>query len=297
MKRIITLAVTVFFFMSTASAQMREIYVNTNQTTPTLCSLSFYSPSQGFVAFSGWIGFTTDSGRTMSPRSITTSNVNYNGFSVNLTFGFDIMGIKAFDQNTLIAYGDYGAVPAILYSADGGNTFTLIFQSQANPNQISLTNGVAAMDFAPGTNTGFAVDEDRILETTNSGLTWSVNSTNLSSYYNYVQALDVNNVFVGCTYNNAASKLQKTTNGGSSWQLVTLPAPTSTAKLSSVFFLNATTGWLVMEDNGTGYFYGTTNGGNSWVQLNNVQANPFPANKMKFVDTNTGFAVDAQNTT
>jgi photosystem II stability/assembly factor-like uncharacterized protein len=297
MKRIITLAVTVFFFMSTASAQMREIYLNTSQTTNTLCSLSFYSPSQGFVAFSSFIGFTTDSGRTMSPRIITNNNVNYNGFSVNLTFGFDIMGIKAFDQNTLIAYGDYGAVPAILYSTDGGNTFTLIFQSQANPNQISLTNGIAAMDFAPGTNTGFAVDEDRILETTNNGLTWSVNSTNLSSYYNYVQTLDVNNVFVGCTYNNAASKLQKTTNGGSSWQLVTLPAPTSTAKLSSVFFLNASTGWLVMEDNGTGYFYKTTDGGNSWVQLNNVQANPFPANKMKFVDANTGFAVDAQNTT
>ncbi|HEX9514402.1 MAG TPA: FG-GAP-like repeat-containing protein [Puia sp.] len=295
-KYISTLAVAAFFCVLASSAQMRKIYLNTDQTSNDLCKLSFYSPSQGFVAFSSWIGFTTDSGRTFAQKTITPSNVDYNGYSVNLTFGFGIMGIKSFDQNTLIVYGDYGSIPAILYSVDGGNTFKLIFQSQINPSQVSLTNGVADMGFAPSSNTGFAVDEDRILKTTDKGLTWSIISTSLSSYYNYVQALDVNNVFAGTTYYNATSKLQKTTNGGSSWQTVTLPAPTNNAKLTAVYFLNASAGWILMVDNGTGYFYKTTDGGSSWILLNNVQANPFPAAKMKFIDNNTGFAVNGQNT-
>lgn len=295
-KYLLSLTAAALFFAATASAQMREIYLNTDSTTNELCKLNFYSPSQGFVAFSSWIGFTTDSGRTFAQKTITLSNVNYNGYPANLTFGFGIMGINAFDQNTLIAYGDYGAIPSILYSTDGGNTFTLIFNSQINPNSISVTNGVAAMDFAPTTNTGFAVDEDRILESTNKGLTWSVIYTSLQSYYNYVQALDVNNVVVGAINYYNPSKLQKTTDGGVTWQALTLPAPTTTAKLTAAFFLNPTTGWIVMQDNGLSWFYNTSNGGTTWKLLNNVQANSFPAATMKFVDANTGYAVDGQNT-
>ena len=285
MKYLSTLALVTFLCVLTSSAQMRKIYSNTDQTSNDLCKLSFYSPSQGYVAFSSWIGFTADSGRTFAKKPITLSNVNYNGYSVNLTFGFSIMGVKSFDQNNLLVYGDYGAIPAILYSVDGGNTFKLVFHSQINPLKVSLTNGVADMDFSPNTNTGFAVDEDRILKTTDKGLTWSIISTSLNSYYNYVQALDASNVFAGATYYDAASKLQKTVNGGSSWQAVTLPAPTSNAKLTAVYFLNASAGWILMVDNGKGYFYKTTDGGSSWILLNNIQANPFPASKINLLTT------------
>jgi photosystem II stability/assembly factor-like uncharacterized protein len=295
-KHLLSLAVATFFWVSASQAQMRNIYQNTDATSNDLCKLSFYSPSQGFVAFSAWIGFTTDSGRTFARKTITLSNVDYNGYPVNLTFGFDIKGIRAFDANTLIVYGDYGAIPAILYSTDGGNTFKVIFHSQIDPLQISLTNGVAAMDFVPGSNTGYAVDEDRILTTTDKGLTWSVSYTHLKAYYNYVQAFDVNNVIVGCTYSDAASLLQKTTNGGASWQTLTLPAPSGTARLTQAWFINAATGWIVLSDNDGGYVYRTTDGGGSWTLLNNVQANPFPAMRMKFVDNTTGYAVDGQNT-
>src|SRR5258708_30349258 len=111
-KYISTLAVAAFFCVLASSAQMRKIYLNTDQTSNDLCKLSFYSPSQGFVAFSSWIGFTTDSGRTFAQKTITPSNVDYNGYSVNLTFRFSIMVINSFDQNTLILYGDYGSIPA-----------------------------------------------------------------------------------------------------------------------------------------------------------------------------------------
>ncbi|MBS1662836.1 MAG: VCBS repeat-containing protein [Bacteroidetes bacterium] len=271
---------------------MRKVFLDTDQSYNSLCKLSFYSPSQGFVAFSNWIGFTSDSGRTFIHKTITFNNVNFNGYSVNLTFGFDIMGIKSFDQNTLIVYGNYGSIPAILYSLDGGNTFKLVFHSQINPLQISLSNGVADMDFVANSTTGFAVDEDRILKTTDQGQSWSVLYTSLKSYYNYIQAFDANTVYAGATYYDAASKLQKTINGGVSWQTVSFPLPRPDARLTAVYFLNANTGWIVVG----GAFYKTVDGGGSWVLLNNTQANPFPAAKMKFFDNNLGFAVDFQNT-
>jgi hypothetical protein len=68
--------------------------------------ISFYSPSEGYVAFRDWIGFTNDSGRTFTKKYVTQTNVDYGLNNVNLTFGFSIEGVKAFSQNTVIVYGD-----------------------------------------------------------------------------------------------------------------------------------------------------------------------------------------------
>src|SRR5215204_6450684 len=100
--RLIFLLATFFSFTTTVSAQMRQVHLETpayNQVH----KMSFYSPSEGYVAFNDWISYTTDSGRTYTPKYITYGNVNYNGYSVNLTLGFSIAGVKAFNQNTIIA--------------------------------------------------------------------------------------------------------------------------------------------------------------------------------------------------
>jgi hypothetical protein len=84
-------------------SQMRKIYsdlVPNNHNG--INKLSFYSPSEGYVAFNKWIGYTADSGRSFSSRSITFSNVDWTGYSVNLTFGFGITGVKAFDKNNIL---------------------------------------------------------------------------------------------------------------------------------------------------------------------------------------------------
>ena len=99
---------------STIYAQMRQVHQD-NTPGNEINKISFYSPSAGYVAFRDWIGFTTDSGHTFTKKYITTGNVDYNGHSVNITFGFAINGVKAFSQDTLLAYGDYGLVSAILY--------------------------------------------------------------------------------------------------------------------------------------------------------------------------------------
>lgn len=286
----ITLIYFILYFST--NAQMRQLYVD-NIADNHIYKMSYYSPSQGFVAFRDWIGYTTDSGRTFTKKYITIGNVNYNGFSVNLTFGFGISGVKAFNQNTIIAYGDYGFVPAILYSTDGGNSFTLVYHSQYN--SLQLSTGITDIIFPSNGNIGYAIDADRILKTTNQGLSWFVIRTDPNSYFDYLEAVDDNNVFALCAHYNA-NKLLKTNNGGSNWQTVPFPVLTGGLMIYS-YFLNANTGWLNMYDAANNhYLYKTLNGGINWTLQNNLEATPFLCSKMKFMDNNTGYAISEQNT-
>jgi hypothetical protein len=156
------------FLQLAASAQMRQIYLDADSTN-TINKLSFYAPNEGYAAFEHWIGYTTDSGKTFTKLYITIANVNVGNYPVNYTLGFGIAGVKAFDKNTLIVYGDYGFVPSILYSTDGGNSFTLIFWSQVtlHPDLPGITDIV----FPQNDNIGYAIDADRILKTTDKGVT------------------------------------------------------------------------------------------------------------------------------
>ena len=273
---------------SKVNAQMRQVYLDNFQANNELLKLSFYSSSEGYAGFDYWVGYTTDTGRTFTKKYITIGNVNYNGYSVNLTFGFGIAGVQAFSQNNLLVYGHYGLVPSILRSTDGGNTFTLIFHSQYDP--FALSTGIADMIFPQSNTIGFAVDADRILKTTNQGLSWSVVRTDPGSYFTNLEAVDNNNVFALST-DYATNKLLKTTNAGASWQTVNLPV-LPIGKMSYAHFLTATTGWLSMYDNNNDYsFYKTTNGGSSWTLQNDLVATPFRCGKMKFTDANTGYAL------
>lgn len=279
-------------FCNAASAQMRQVYLD-NVAGNEVYKLSFYSASEGYVAFRDWVGFTQDSGRTFSKKYITLGNVNFGNYNVNITFGFGISGVKAINQNTLIVYGDYGFVPAILYSVNGGSSYTLIFHSQYNPMQLS--GGVMDMIFPENNGTGYATDADRILKTTNQGLTWSAVKIEPGSFYNRLMAVDNNTVFALCT-DYVYNKLIKTTNGGTSWQTVTAPIIPG-GKIISAFFLTATTGWISMYDSDNKYyFYKTTNGGSTWTLMNDTEATPFGTYKMHFTDVNTGFALVGQFT-
>ncbi|MBS1605064.1 MAG: IPT/TIG domain-containing protein, partial [Bacteroidetes bacterium] len=266
------------------SAQLRQIHLDANANN-SIQKISFYSPSQGFVAFSNWIGFTTDSGHTFTQRPITLSNVNYNGYPVNLTFGFGISGIKAFDQNILIVYGDYGLVPSILYSTDGGNTFKVIYWSQYNP--LQLSTGIRDMIFPQNDNIGFAIDADRILKTTDKGLTWSVAGVYPQTFFDFLEAIDDLHVYTFSTGAHTNSMLG-TSNGGASWQTVYLPS----GPLNYACFVSANNGYANFADNtGGGNTFYTSNGGISWSKKNNSQATPFGCLKMKFINDSTGYAL------
>jgi FG-GAP-like repeat len=282
-----------FFVSLSINAQMRQVYLDDLEPSNKVWKISFYTPSEGFVAFDSWIGYTVDSGRTFIKRYIT-NNVNYNGYqNVNTLPGFWIEGVKAFDQNRVIAYGSYGLVPAILSSTDGGLTYTLVYHSQFN--NLQLLTGIKDMIFPQNNTVGYAVDADRILKTTNQGLSWTVVRTDPARYFDYLEAVDNNNVFA-MSVQPTTNRLVKTTNGGASWQTVVLPVLPG-GKLTYAHFLTASIGWLCMYDNDYKFYtYKTVNGGSSWVLQNNPVITPFAGSKLKFFDENIGFALAGQNT-
>lgn len=278
----------------TASGQMRQIYLD-NQEDNEINKISFYSPSTGFVAFSDWIGFTTDSGRTFTRKYITINNVDFNGYNVNLLFGFWIKGLKAFDQNNIIAYGNYGLVPAILSSSDGGNTFKLVYHFQY---AFYASNGIADMVFPQNDNIGYAVDVDQILKTTDKGKSWFPVYTSPNSVFDHLVAVDNNNVFAISDDNTSDilssngkpfinNKILKTANGGSSWQKVNTPS----GSIINAFFLTSNKGWLNIDNDLDNDFYYTSNGGTNWTQKNKSEITPFYGSLFKFINDSTGFAL------
>ncbi|SDH36375.1 FG-GAP-like repeat-containing protein [Chitinophaga filiformis] len=280
--------ITIYIFsLSPALAQMRQMYLDADEDND-IKKVSFYSPNEGYVAFTNWIGYTTDSGRTYTKKIITTNNVSYGNYTnINITFGFGIGGVKAFDKNTLIVYGDYGLVPSILYSVDGGNSFRLVFHSQYDPFQ--LRTGIKDIVFPQNDNIGYAVDADRILKTTDKGMNWSVQTVGPGTYFDHLEAVDNNNV-IAISTDYKANRLLKTIDGGASWLRITLP---QTGVLTYAYFLDANVGWLSMYSGEYRYFYKTTNGGQQWTLQNDVDATPFNCDKMRFTDVNTGYALVA----
>lgn len=258
-------------------AQLKQIHLESTENH--MYNGSFYNVAEGYISSLKYVGYTSDTGHTITQKAITPSNVNFNNYPVNLTFGFEISGVKAFNKNNIIVYGDYGLVPAILYSNDGGSTFKLVFHSQLNtiPNSY-----ISDMIFPTNGSTGYSIDVDRILKTTDGGLTWVVSNTLVNAHYNRLQALTDNIVYAFSSYGTAA--LYGTTNGGSSWQKLTLPA----ANVTSVYFLNATKAWAT-DNNGNVWL--TTNGATSWTKQNDATLAPLAASKMQFTNDSTGYAI------
>lgn len=284
---------TFFFTTGDLRAQLRQVHLDETANNNSIYKISFYAVSSGYVAFEDCIGYTTDTGRTFTKKFITAGNVNFNGYgNVNLTFGFGINGVKAFNQSNLIVYGHYGLVPAILYSGNGGNSFTLVFHSQFNSQQ--LRTGITDMSFPQNNSTGFATDADRILKTIDGGVNWTAIAVYDGSYFTNIEAVDNSNMYALST-GFSSNKLLKTVDGGNNWTTVNLPILPG-GKMLYATFISASAGWLNMLDNTQkGYFYKTNDGGNSWTLINNIAVASFTSYKLKFLDANTGYALTEQN--
>ena len=287
------LAVTLILFSSyLAHAQMRQVYIDNAPPSNKVYKLSFYSASQGYVAFRDWVGYTADSGRNFSKKYITAGNVNYNGYNINSIAGFTIKGVKAFNQNNIIVYGDYGLVPAILYSTNGGSSFTLSYYSQFN--SLELSTGITDMIFPENTSVGYAIDADRILKTIDKGVSWFAVRTDVNSCFDHLDAVDNNTIYAVSDYyvgdvqfpNNRSfvnNKMLVTTNAGANWQTVNVPS----GQLKNISLLSSLKSYLTVDLN---LFY-TANGGTSWTQKNNPAIAAFYLGKIKFVNDSTGYSI------
>ncbi|MDQ6902508.1 MAG: YCF48-related protein, partial [Bacteroidota bacterium] len=276
-KKALFLLLIFFAFPLVFFGQFRQIYLDQDSSNE-IRNIGFITPTEGYVAFSNFVGYTQDSGHTFLKKYITNNNVNFNGYLVNLTFGFDIRGVHVFSRDSLLVYGDYGFVPSILLSTDGGNTFKLIYNSTIN--LTTLGRGITNMVFPGNNGIGFAVEINRILKTTDNGMTWNPVLNDIQNNYTHIDFPDNTN-----GYAISENGLIKTVNGGSSWETLT-PPPGIPVSLS---FITPTKGWLVLNYSNNSIYY-TSDGGNTWSLKNNKDLYPV-ASPIKFLNDSTGYYV------
>ena len=149
--------------------------------------------------------------------------------------------------------------------------------------------------------TGYAVGVGGILKTVNGGLTWVDNFTDSISI-SAIHFPTKNIGYAQCwnfTYDSIL--IYKTINAGLSWQRInsfmTLNG-TIGGIPGSIFFTNATTGFLLVNTDG---IYKTTNGGAHWVKKSNTNGSlfgiSFPSDSIGYVVGDSTYkTTDAGNT-
>ena len=271
-------------FSLTTKAQFREVYNGGGGGGKSINGMSFITPSTGFVAFNNYIGFTQDSGRSFVQRTVTAGNTNFNGYAVNLTFGFNAQGVHAFSEDNLLAYGDFGAEPSILFSSNRGISWKLVFHQAFNLNP-SISNSIFDIKFPDngyGTNTGVAISENSIIRSVDNGQSWYVVYEYRAGKFSKLSMPNNNGCVIG------GNVLFKTGNTGADWNFVPLPSnPGGGLNFKNVSFLNAMYGYITKDDDFS--VYRTTDGGTNWTKMNDPGVNPVLASDMVFLNSTTGY--------
>jgi photosystem II stability/assembly factor-like uncharacterized protein len=257
-----------------SSAQFQQVYLDPDESNG-IINTSFYSTNEGYVAFRNWIGLTTDGGRSFQQKTIGFNNVDFGLQSVS--FPWTTRGVKAFDRNNILVYGEWGGVPSILSSGDGGNSFRMVFYSRIDP--LHFNNGITDLVFPQNGSVGYAVDEDRIFKTVNRGQNWSLIYASVGSEFHSITAASDNNVYV-----YSETKMMKTSDAGLSWTQVQLPI----GSIRSADFISPLKGWVVIYQEPSFNIFYTSDGGTTW-QRKNLRNLPF--NKITFTDDQTGYGL------
>lgn len=275
---------------TTVPAQLRKIYSDTQTPNNYISSLGFYSPKEGYAAFNGYVGYTSDSGHTFIKKFIGSGNVDLNGNTVDAGTTFRLDGLKSFSHDTVLVYGAWGNQGAILYSTDACATYKMVYRSPS----LTNTSDFQQMIFPENHVVGYAAEGFGIVKTTDGGRTWTRIYNPSQNSANYVRAIESPSatcIYAAAGYlANPLNLMVKSTDGGSTWQTVALPAGQILEHLS---FITNSKGWICTQENDPttswGNIYYTSNGGSSWTQKD---CTPFfyeTPETIKFINDSTGY--------
>ncbi len=152
------------------------------------------------------------------------------------------------EQNAWIV-GDSGL---IIHSSNGGLDWEI---------QNSNTNKTLFSVFFIDEMTGWAVGGDKtIINTTDGGNTWTTQSSGNDGYFKDICFADANNGW--CCGTDGI--IYATTNGGELW---TPQQSGLTSTITNINFVDENTGWALDITDGNSNLIKTENGGNSWTQI------------------------------
>lgn len=284
---------------ATGAVTMNNVNVNgANQNTQTdNIYVSTGGIISGFDSKGDGYGFMS-SDKSMGVFTNTHSSGGYTfavmqkDLSVSGDFG---MQVQFADENTGWAscynmiYENYFM---IYKTTDGGDNWNLI----TGPN-----NPVGGFYHFKDANNGWLIGANDVTEggvlnifhTTNGGLSWELQASNIGSS-NAIYMIDLMHGWVV----GKNGLIMNTTDGGSHWNNVTNAGIEANSNSKSVFFLDANNGWITNESqnwmNGQSVLH-TTDGGASWSHQNPGYSNGSMFS-IFFWDKNNGWISGEQNT-
>jgi photosystem II stability/assembly factor-like uncharacterized protein len=253
-----------------------------------------YKPETGALLFK-----TIDSGTTWNKMVLDTAT------NLRLTSAYFIdhnTGYLTGYKNKVLPLEWYGT---ILRTNDGGNSWSAL--NVTNPRDAVL-NSICFPEANTGyiagpVYTGGGMYNGIFLKTVDGGATWSNKSTTVRCAFKSIFFVDKNKGFgVGETIvGTGESTLIKTTDGGDTWTIVTLPTDIPIT-LNSICFADATTGYAIGSQSYTtlqgskfcAAILKTTDGGLNW-KLTLVK-NAGPLNSIHIFNSRTVYAVGKNGT-
>lgn len=226
--------------------------------------------------------------------------VSSNAQWVNYTLPYNgfVSAVDFYNVNTGVSVGRTTNVSTgqFYYTTNAGINWILA----SSPSEISGLSAVQFINsttvYAGGSETiSNMVYKSAFLKSTNSGMNWVKAGIfdSLSKGIDNMHFLDANNGYAlmdSSLYGN--SRLYKTTNAGSNWQMINLVE--SGMKLKNIYFFDANTGFVSgRKYNGGpaglyGVIYKTTNGGLNFIKTTFSTVNEI--NDFTFLNSTTGIA-------
>ena len=276
----------------------------TGSTTGIIFGIYFFNANTGIVTGgTNYVRMTTDGGTTWNAPSVSVSATEVRVYgrknpdelyilgSVSTIYKSTDYGVSwttipyqysgqpvALGSNTMDITGSaiaVGGVNGLLnVSTNSGTSWTGISRVLNSINIYDIAFKPGGKVWAVG-NSG--TGNNCILFSDNNGESWTVQST-FTGDLRSIWMTDDNNGWV-C---GQSGKAMKTTNGGQSWENITIPGAGGQTMICTQF-INVNTGWVF----GSSYPYKTTDGGATWVQGSSNQG----AKWASMIDANTGWLI------
>jgi photosystem II stability/assembly factor-like uncharacterized protein len=193
-----------------------------------------------------------------------------------------------------------------IFAIDKENAFAVgavlrDFYSYKNAIILNTTNGGLTWDekiidsifvlksvYFNNNNIGWAVGNSSLLKTTDGGLDWYPQNSEMVKL-SYLDKIQFVNDQIGWIIDNSDSTILKTINGGKTW---TKYKTETSMWLQSLFFLNENLGWAVGNYQGINNIQKTIDGGETWVPQNAVYAD---ISSVFFINDNIGWVCGFDN--